>query len=167
MALRRVDQGTWRLWQRKGRLWARSMMKFYGKERKMRQSRRGSWGERIRRCWAKSLQNENNGWGKAETAVWLKLETVWRSIPQWKELLSEVMKWKQLWLNGASPVAQILVKNLPAMQETRVWSLGQEDPPGGGNDSLPQYYCLENPMDRVAWWAIVYGIAKSWTWLNH
>ena len=43
----------------------------------------------------------------------------WRFIPQWKELLSEVMKWKQLWLSGASPVAQ-MVKNSPAMQETRV-----------------------------------------------
>ena len=30
-------------------------------------------------------------------------------------------------LHGASPVAQ-MIKNLPAMQETRVWSLGREDP---------------------------------------
>ena len=26
-----------------------------------------------------------------------------------------------------------------------------------------QYSCLENPMDRGAWWATVHGIAKSWT----
>ena len=33
--------------------------------------------------------------------------------------------------------------------------------PGGGN-SL-QYSCLENSMDRGAWWAIVHGVAKNWT----
>ena len=26
-----------------------------------------------------------------------------------------------------------------------------------------QYSCLENPMDRGAWWATVHGVAKSWT----
>ena len=26
--------------------------------------------------------------------------------------------------------------------------------------------CLENPRDRGAWWAAVYGVAQSWTWLN-
>ena len=29
-----------------------------------------------------------------------------------------------------------------------------------------QYFCLENSMDKGAWWATVYGIAKNWTWLN-
>ena len=29
-----------------------------------------------------------------------------------------------------------------------------------------QYCCLENPMDRVAWWATVHRIPKSWTWLK-
>ena len=29
-----------------------------------------------------------------------------------------------------------------------------------------QYSCLENPMDRGAWWAIVHRVAKSWTWHN-
>ena len=31
---------------------------------------------------------------------------------------------------------------------------------GGGNDKLLQYSCLENPMDRGAWWALVYRVAK-------
>jgi len=26
-----------------------------------------------------------------------------------------------------------------------------------------QCSCLENPMDRVAWWATVHGVPKSWT----
>ena len=35
--------------------------------------------------------------------------------------------------------------------------------PGEGNGNPLQYSCLENPMDRGAWWAIVHGVAKSWT----
>ena len=38
--------------------------------------------------------------------------------------------------------------------------------PGKGNGNLLQYSCLDNPMDRVAWWATVHGVAKSWTQLN-
>ena len=33
--------------------------------------------------------------------------------------------------------------------------------PGGGNGNPLQYSCLENPMDRGAWQAIVHSIAKS------
>ena len=35
--------------------------------------------------------------------------------------------------------------------------------PGEGNGNPLQYSCLENPMDRGAWWAIVPGVAKSRT----
>ena len=38
--------------------------------------------------------------------------------------------------------------------------------PGGGHSKLFQYSCLENPMDREAWWATVCGAAKSWTRLS-
>ena len=53
-------------------------------------------------------------------------------------------------VSGASLVAQ-MVKNLPAMLETRVPSLGQEDSPGEGNDNPLQYSCVENPMEGEAW----------------
>ena len=33
--------------------------------------------------------------------------------------------------------------------------------PGEGNRNLLQYSCLENPMDRGAWWATVIGSQKS------
>ena len=33
--------------------------------------------------------------------------------------------------------------------------------PGGGHGNPLQYSCLENPMDRGAWWAMVHGVAKS------
>ena len=35
--------------------------------------------------------------------------------------------------------------------------------PAVGNGNLFQYSCLENPMDREAWWATVHGVAKSQT----
>ena len=53
----------------------------------------------------------------------------------------------------------LMVKNLPAMQETQVQTLDQEDPgasvgqedsPGEGNGYPLQYSCLENPMNRGA-----------------
>ena len=38
--------------------------------------------------------------------------------------------------------------------------------PGEGNGNPLQYSCLENPMDRGAWWVTVHGVAKSQTWLK-
>ena len=35
--------------------------------------------------------------------------------------------------------------------------------PGGGNGNPLQYSYLENPTDRGAWKATVYGVAKSWS----
>ena len=35
--------------------------------------------------------------------------------------------------------------------------------PGEGDDNSLQYSCLENCMDREAWWATVHEVAKSWT----
>ena len=34
---------------------------------------------------------------------------------------------------------------------------------GEGNGSPLQCSCLENPRDRGAWWAAIYGVAQSWT----
>ena len=53
-----------------------------------------------------------------------------------------------------------MVKNLPAMQETQVGSLGWEDSPGEGHGNPLQYSCLENSMDRGAWWATVRGVPR-------
>ena len=38
--------------------------------------------------------------------------------------------------------------------------------PGGGLGNTLHYSCLENPMDRGAWQAVVHGVAKSWAWLK-
>ena len=64
----------------------------------------------------------------------------------------------------ASLVAQT-VKNLPAMWETWVQSLGWEDPLEKGMQPTP-VSCLENSMDRGAWGATVHGVTKSQTRLS-
>ena len=38
--------------------------------------------------------------------------------------------------------------------------------PEEGNGNACQYSCLDNPRDRGAWWAAVYGVTQSWTRLK-
>ena len=57
----------------------------------------------------------------------------------------------------------LVVKNLPANAgDIRDLDLipGSGCSPGGGHGNPLQYYFLENPTDRGAWWAMV---PKSWT----
>ena len=56
-----------------------------------------------------------------------------------------------------------VVKNPPAMWETRVRSLGWEDPLEKGIATPLQYSCLEDSHDRGAWRAPVHGVAKNRT----
>ena len=68
----------------------------------------------------------------------------------------------------ASQVA-LVVKNPPANAgDIRDGSLipGSGRFPGGGHGNPFQYSCLENPMDRGAWKAIVHRVAKNWTRLH-
>ena len=71
----------------------------------------------------------------------------------------------------------LVVKNLPAMQETQeewVRSLGRVRCPrvrwvrcpGGGNANPLQYSCQENPTDRGAWQATVHRVTRSRTQLK-
>ena len=53
------------------------------------------------------------------------------------------------------------VKNLPAMQEMWVQSLGWEDSPGEGNGNPLQCSSPEKSMDRGAWRAAVHGVAEE------
>ena len=65
----------------------------------------------------------------------------------------------------AFPMAQ-MVKNPPAMQETRVRSLGWEDPLEEGMATHSSILAWKTPMDRGAWQATVHGAAKCQTQLN-
>ena len=58
-------------------------------------------------------------------------------------------------------MAQV-VKNLPAMQETRVQSLGQEDPLEKGIATHSSILAWRIPWTETCR-ATVHGVAKSWT----
>ena len=67
-----------------------------------------------------------------------------------------------------SQVAPV-VKNLPASagDARDAGSIPESGRfPGVGNGNPLQYSCLENSTDRGTWWAIVHGVAKSWTQLS-
>ena len=55
----------------------------------------------------------------------------------------------------------LVVKNPPANAGDSSSIPGSERSPGGGNGNPLQYSCLENPMDREAWRAIVHGVTKE------
>ena len=59
-----------------------------------------------------------------------------------------------------------VVKNLPAKQETRVLSLGQEDPLEEDMATHSSILACRIPMDRGAWWITVHGVIKSRTQLS-
>ena len=59
-----------------------------------------------------------------------------------------------------------MVKNLPAVQTTWIWSLGWEDPLEEGTAAHSSSPAWRIPMDGGAWWATVHRFAKSWTRLN-
>ena len=61
----------------------------------------------------------------------------------------------------ASLVASLVVKNPPANAGDVGLIPGSGKSPGEGNGNPLQYSCLENPMDRGAWRAIVHGVAKE------
>ena len=66
----------------------------------------------------------------------------------------------------ASTQVVLMVKNPPAnagdMRDAGlIPGLGRS--PGGEHGNPLQYSCLENPIDRGAWWAIVHRVAKSQT----
>ena len=59
-----------------------------------------------------------------------------------------------------------MVKKLPAsagdIKDTgSVSGLGKS--PGGVHGNPLQYFCLENPIDRGAWWATGHGVTESYT----
>ena len=83
----------------------------------------------------------------------------------------DVVSLRWIHLTGASQVA-LVVKNPPANAEDvrdagSIPGLGRSL--GGGHGNPLQFSCLENPMDRGAWEAIVHRITKNWTrlkWLS-
>ena len=76
---------------------------------------------------------------------------------------------KQEMYSPLKPKVMLVVKNLSAnagdaRDASLILGLGRS--PGVGSGNLLQYSCLENSVDRGAWWATVHGITKSQTQLS-
>ena len=100
---------------------------------------------------------------KAQSINFVTFDTSF--VVRLKKVLAEIHK-EVFW---ASQVA-LMVKN-PSANAGDLRDVdsvpGSGRPPGGGNGNPLQYSCLENPMDRGAWWATVHWVTKSLTWLKY
>ena len=90
--------------------------------------------------------------------------------PSFKWKVDKVILYLRMprWYIGASQVV-LVVKSLPANigDAGDVHSIpGSQRSPGEGNGNQLQFSCLENLMDRRAWWAAVSGVTESWTQLK-
>ena len=115
-----------------------------------------------------------NKWGKLRKRLTVNAEYMLVNITHCSLLLSVLgredtagregnlisPKLTPLMLFHGSSVAQ-MTKNLPAMWETQIRALGQEDYLEKGKATPSKYSCVENPMDREAWWL------QSQTQLSH
>ena len=85
-------------------------------------------------------------WSFPPPLLWVQWFSRTANITRENRSLIRLQVYQKGW---ASLVAQT-VKNLPTVQETWVWFLGQEDPLEKGMATHFQHSCLENPMDRGA-----------------
>ena len=69
---------------------------------------------------------------------------------------------------GASQMALVVKNPLASAGDIRDVGLipGSGRPPGGGHGNPLQHSCLENPLDRGAWWVMIHRVAKSQTQLK-
>ena len=99
-------------------------------------------------------------------SLWLRGNKGWRVAIIW-EIRIDRYTILCIWIR-VSQMALVVKKQPANAGDIRDMGL---DPwvgkiPGEENGNLLQYFCLENPMDRAAWWATVHRVSKSWTWLK-
>ena len=73
---------------------------------------------------------------------------------------------RHLWIKERGFPGGSVVKNLPANAGDAgdtCSNLESGRSPRGRNGNPLQYSCLENPIDREAWWVTIHGVTKSWT----
>ena len=79
----------------------------------------------------------------------------WRPEKNWQLLFDSVGL--RRWLGGKESACNTgHIGSIPGLGRS----------PGGGNGNHSSIVAWKNPMDRGAWWAIVYGVANSQTWLS-
>ena len=97
-------------------------------------------------------QYEMHAWGRKE------LDTTWRLN---NNKLNYIMELMLSFIAGFPGGSGVKASACNAGDLGSIPGLGRS--PGEGNGNPLQYSCLENPVDREAWWATVHGVAKSWT----
>ena len=77
--------------------------------------------------------------------------------------------WKDIGKVWLFHIISVTIREFQAFIPLLVKSqLSYASPFGEGKGNPLQYFCLENPMDRGAWWTtIVHGVTKSWIWLSN
>ena len=105
-------------------------------------------------------RSERERWHKSTMSQMKKCQEWIQILQPLKGTVREY--WEQLW---GFPFGSV-VKNVPAMQETWIQSLGQEDPQE--KEMATHSSILERiPMDRGARWATVHRVTQNWTWLMY
>ena len=119
------------------------------------------WTEELGGPHSMGLQRVRHDWARmhATTHTELTKITLPLSLVSPVYLLVTSPQCMPLFQTSCASLVDQMVKNLPAMQETQVWSRRS---PGEGNGNPIQYSYLENSMDKGAWWD-----HKSWTWLSN
>ena len=114
--------------------------------------------ESLNAVWGLLFYLENISW--ALGAVW---PLGYRSEANSTDRYSvEALLRKERYIGNAVIKIRLPMRELP---EVQVWSESGRFP-GEGHANPLQHSCLENPMDRRAWWTAVHGVTKSQTWLT-
>ena len=113
-----------------------------------------------------NFSGSNSNRQRGTNGYFPRWDLAYTSITKWPRLASPVepdrasrLTWCERGLPSGSGGEELSASApLPTSLGQRVRKI-----PGGRNGSPFQYSCLENPMDRGAWWATVCGIAKRRT----
>ena len=112
-------------------------------------------------CWIMKESRSSVAKCRKKEGVLGRKYILWK-VTKLKKSLSSVWQ-KVRSLVGASKMA-LVVKN-PSANVGDIRDMcsipGSGRSPGGRRGNPLHYSCLENPLDRGAWWAIVHGVAKS------
>ena len=126
------------------------------------------WLPTMRETWVQSLGREDLLEKEIATcSVFLPRKSHgWRSLVSyspWGCKESDMTKQLHILCRSKRPSGGSVIQNLPVSVRDVDSIPGSGRSPGEWNDNPLQYCCLENSMDRGAWWATVNGVTKSWT----
>ena len=101
--------------------------------------------------------------------VWIQPQNLSQQRLLWGSRLtcqSWYLKWKLVWFQFLGFLGSSNGRESAYSAGDSGSIPGSGRSPEEGNGYPLQYSCLENSMDRGAWWATVHAVAKSWTWMS-